>query len=407
MTPIAMNDIFKSLFIFIIIVSILPFYIMHHKLFAPVPPFSSTNNINDNDNNNSRTNTIKTNPRPPNCTSEQLSIMKQQLPSDKCNEKTPPYFQKCSFLKATKCPKATWIDNYYNSIHEHAEKYQKSTSHFNAVYIGCNKGFDAVNAIRMGTANTKYNKKVWGNQMGETHGSVCNQNQVEDYGLNPSWDVLDGTVHCIEPMPPTVERLKLSAEQLGWTESFLVTGGAISKEIGEEYFQVEFDVGAENKGLDSCTRLNATYPDLFKERCIKVPVYSLDAYMNNIVKNGANGDTINLLSIDVEGFDFDVLLGGSETLQKTEYLEFEYNWMGSWANQKLIDAVKMLDNFSFTCYWAGSDMLWRIDESCWLDHFSWHAWSNIACVNRKLAVELTASMEETFINTLKQDITFG
>jgi len=86
--------------------------------------------------------------------------------------------------------------------------------------------------------------------------------------------------------------------------------------------------------------------------------------------------TISLLSIDVEGFDFDVMLGGSKTLTRTEYLEFEYNnWKGSWGNQNLLDAIKMLNGNGFNCYWAGVDRLWRIDESCWLDHYNWHTWS--------------------------------
>ena len=33
----------------------------------------------------------------------------------------------------------------------------------------------------------------------------------------------------------------------------------------------------------------------------------------------------HLLCIDVEGYDFDVMLGANNTLAKTEYLEFEYS----------------------------------------------------------------------------------
>jgi len=37
---------------------------------------------------------------------------------------------------------------------------------------------------------------------------------------------------------------------------------------------------------------------------------------------------INYLSVDVEGWDFEVLLGGKrDALLRVQYLEFEYNWV--------------------------------------------------------------------------------
>ena len=87
-------------------------------------------------------------------------------------------------------------------------------------------------------------------------------------------------------------------------------------------------------------------------------------------------------------------------------MEFEYNWMGSWAKQNLLDAVKMLDGIGFTCYWAGNGKAWRIDESCWLDHFSWHAWSNVACVNRLINAQIAVNMEDTFIKTLREELAY-
>lgn len=142
-----------------------------------------------------------------------------------------------------------------------------------------------------------------------------------------------------------------------------------------------------------------------KKACQKVNMYTLDHYMNNVAKKKA--DTIHLLSIDVEGFDFDVMLGGKETLQRTAYLEFEYNWMGSWKEQKLADAIKYLNQFDFTCYWAGREKLWRLDESCWLDHYEYHTWSNVACVNRKLNTAVAKNMEAVFQQTLMdEDISY-
>ena len=122
--------------------------------------------------------------------------------------------------------------------------------------------------------------------------------------------------------------------------------------------------------------------------------------MENTQKKDAG--TIHFLSIDVEGFDFNVMKGGTRTLARTEYLEFEYHYVGNWAKQSLQDAIKMLDDLGFTCYWAGKDKLWRLDDSCWLDHYNFHTWSNVACVNRKLNRQLAMNMENTFLKTLAE-----
>ena len=114
--------------------------------------------------------------RPPKCTPKQRSQILKQLTPDRCNKAHQPWFQKCSFTLATKCPDTTWIDSHYESIHSNTKKGTApapNSSAFVAVYVGCNKGYDAVNSLRMGTGNSKYNKKAWESKMGETHESVC------------------------------------------------------------------------------------------------------------------------------------------------------------------------------------------------------------------------------------------
>jgi len=244
--------------------------------------------------------------------------------------------------------------------------------------------------------------------MNATHASVCNQNEAFEFQLQEGDDdeeelvTFDGTVHCIEPISITANRLKNSAKNLRWDDKLLVTEAAISKEVGVQYFPKLTVAGVENKGLDECKNLKKSDPDAFKESCDEVPLYSLDHYMENVAEKKDDG-RVHLLSIDVEGYDFDVLLGANHTLTRTEYLEFEYNWMGSWSTQNLIDAVNMLDELGFTCYWAGVGRAWRIDESCWLDHFSWHSWSNVACANRLINAKVAKNMEETFIKTLEEE----
>lgn len=106
------------------------------------------------------------------------------------------------------------------------------------------------------------------------------------------------------------------------------------------------------------------------------------------------------MSIDVEGFDYTVMKGASATLQRTDYLEFEYHAVGDWKVQKLESAVAMLGEVGFVCYWAGINQLWKISETCWMDHYEFHNWSNVACVATKHQPKLAARMEQVFDDTL-------
>ena len=355
-------------------------------------------------------------PPPAACTTEQKSIIMKHLDPTLCHKDQGKAFeQKCSLTQATKCPKQTWITDYYQHKHKNKNHDDHDTaagdSSFVAVYVGCNKGYDAVNTLRMGSGDKRYNKQDWRGQLQETFQSVCAQNEDDlefpihhhDHSSSlrsSSSPIIDATVHCLEPTPRLADRLLSSVKNLGWDNNLLVTQAAISKNNGEMYFpNPKRVVGVENQGLSNCARLLKKGEEYMKKVCVKVNVFTLDHYMENVTTKKATG-MIDLLSIDVEGFDFDVMLGGSNTLSKTKYLEFEYNWMGSWATQNLKDAIKYLDEFGFTCYWAGTDRLWRIDESCWLDHYDFHTWSNVACVNRILQPEVAKNMEDTFLRTL-------
>lgn len=163
--------------------------------------------------------------------------------------------------------------------------------------------------------------------------------------------------------------------------------------------------GVENIGLGSgegCKE-GSKYTTNPQETCEMVKVYSLLELVESKVQ-APESQNINVLSIDVEGFDADVLLGAtSKVLERVEYLEFEYNWMGSWKGQHLYDIIQLLDEqANMVCYWAGRDRLWRITE-CWMSYYDIHAWSNVACANRGLVPDLAAKMEETFQRTLQDD----
>lgn len=184
-------------------------------------------------------------PPPSSCTAEQkLTIAKQLSPSN-CTEGVGflPYRQFCSITKATNCPNPNWLSDYYRQLK------RRKDEEFTAVYVGCNKGFDAVNALRMGTGDAKYSKKEWGVQLQDHHRIVCKQDRKE-FPIS-SYDLpINGHVHCIKPMPTNFNKLATSAKDLGWDDKLLVTQAAMSKENGVTYF-MDALFGIENHGLAS------------------------------------------------------------------------------------------------------------------------------------------------------------
>ncbi|KAL7463144.1 hypothetical protein ACHAXS_003525 [Conticribra weissflogii] len=357
------------------------------------------------------------------CTPDQLSIIETQLPPTDCRKHVnSPWTQRCSFSYATQCPDAMWLDELYQRRHRERRKSETTVGggggSFTAIFVGCNKGMDAVDTMRMGSGNPTFDKAAWRNAMtkgGEISldNSVCNQASLPQFDLSSGAE--DGAavaadeqlpgqftaqVHCIEPMPITAEALSASARTLQWDKrGFVVTHAAIAREDGITPFPSGKSVGKENKGMENCKS------GADGVNCVNVDMYSLDTYVDKFLPKD-DGHIIDFLSIDVEGFDMDVMLGGSSTLKnRVHYLEFEYNWMGPWKNQKLSESIRLLDEeYNFTCYWPGYDgNIWRITD-CWLDYYDLHFWANVACVKRgvKEVEDMAERMEELFQETLEK-----
>jgi FkbM family methyltransferase len=233
----------------------------------------------------------------------------------------------------TNCPESNWIENYYKA--KMGRVISSSEGHsFLGINIGCNKGYDAVKIAQMGTRNSKFDTKAWGEAMsssGISDGGVCGQKfkpGLDSEEGGESKFVLQGEIHCVEPLPSTVRALENSSQVLGLEdEGLVITQAAISSSDGFAFFPNP-EPGNERGSLAWC--------EDSKDECTEVPVYSLDTYVETYVQNQG---PINVLSIDVEGYDFDVMFGAGSVLDRTEYLEFEYHFYVTWANYHLTDAV--------------------------------------------------------------------
>jgi len=345
---------------------------------------------------------------PPSCTNNEITEIRKQL-SDTCPKKLA-WRHECSITNATRCIGATWLTEHYTNLHKdaHGTGYAES---FLGISIGCNKGLDAVETMRMGTSNMKFDKSMWWDVMHEGSTNITEpyceneKNMTHQFHITSDVNAIKrkGEMHCIEAFPLNYNRLKYSAEKLGLEEEgFVVTNSVISLEDGKTAFPTsdnETEVGVESLSMYSCHRKRHK---LARKKCKEVDGFTLDSYVE---KKVTSQGPINILTIDVEGADFDVLLGSKDNaLDRVEYLEFEYNWMGAWSKKNLSDAIELLEDRKFTCYWAGDDRLWRI-SGCWEEKYNIKMWANVACVHHSQQ-SLGDIMENFFQRTLKDGKVF-
>ena len=329
---------------------------------------------------------------PSQCTHTELATIRYQLPPARCTRTANYAWQnRCSFSYATRCPEAVWLEDVYRHAEEDVDVPV-------AIYVGCNKGMDAINTLRMLSANETIDKSAWKERFFQNqtvHPGHCAQESTPQYAIPKARIPNSARVYCIEAMPNSAQRLLETAEWLGYNESLKVTHAAVADHDGSVLFPQHLgtELGMETLGLETCELKTE------RRRCQPVPQYRLDRYRTEFVREPA----IHLLSIDVEGFDFAVLQGGRQTLKDVHYLEFEYSWKGSWRNHSLSEAIQLLREESFVCYWAGrAGNLWRLTD-CWMDHYDLKFWSNVACVNLRRAPVLYSAMEGYFQQTLMAD----
>ena len=338
-------------------------------------------------------------PAASNCSVSEMMILRKHLPAKRCIDFKSPWLNRCSFSYATRCPRSTWFEKYYLE-----EVRQGSGSSFLGVSVGCNKGFDAIDTARLGTLNPVFNKIAFAKGRGV--GNETKQDlRCEKFGMNDQLDlsnispanIRSGEMHCIEGLPKNAKTLRKAVKALGLEDSgFVVSNVAISDVSGKISFPSGEDSveGVENLGIDTCSKNKKG------KNCVEIDVYTLDSYFSKFVSSSG---PVNHLSIDIEGYDATAIQGATEVLGRTEYLEFEYNWVGVWPQHKLSEIIESLNSKDFTCYFIGNGELWRI-TGCWQDHYDIHRWSNVGCANRKLAPRLFEVMEGVFHQTLGTEV---
>lgn len=176
---------------------------------------------------------------------------------------------------------------------------------------------------------------------------------------------------CVEPMRKNIELLEVCMAQMGFIGPVQVIKAAVSSVSGKALFP-DAKMSFEAMGLDS---FDSRFP-----KKTEVNVITLD---DIVQKSGFR--SVDYLSIDTEGNDVRVVLGGMRILaaQRVRYLEFEYHRVGRWAKSDLQDLTDLLDQLGFDCFWTlNSGALSRL-TGCWHDSYYERTWSNVACLHRK------------------------
>jgi hypothetical protein len=328
----------------------------------------------------------------------------------------------------SRCPEALWLkdmlDLDYNNI------VQSSSSHTTRkrlqISVGCNTALDAVGMAHDLSRNPIFNKQSWM----DTLLNVTNHNKIKASCPSATQQTLrtDASllipieVHCIEPIGSTINAIQESLTRLGLDRhGFHAYQYVVSNTTGVIPFP-RGEFGIESMSTQSCGL--CYFPHRKRCRrwitCENVPMLTLDAFAtqhmqwsNNGNNNNNNNDgssssntvdsrTVDVLTIDTEGFDWRVLQGARSIVTRTRYIEFEYH--ARWDAQEFLkDAVDYLEDLGFVCYFAGRQgRLFKLTDGCWVNElYEVRVWSNVACVHRSESAWL-AIMEDYYQKTLPQ-----
>jgi FkbM family methyltransferase len=143
----------------------------------------------------------------------------------------------------------------------------------------------------------------------------------------------NGTVYGFEPVPENFEILvrNLARNQL---TNVVLEQLAIGNEVGRSTIYLE----DHSIGTHSLLKSAHSNP----AQSLSVPVTTLDSYFGNEMP-----EVVNLLKIDVEGYEPNVLMGATSLLGRTEHLLIEYNRVSIEANGGVGAFIELLEGFDY------------------------------------------------------------
>lgn len=281
----------------------------------------------------------------------------------------------------TKCYADPWINDMVVSDPDGQNKV--------FVDVGCNTGIDAV--LFLSRWGVKHDAaQVWSKELSSRVGQgACGENYRFNNFVDSERSLfsrLDWAVHsapsdpivlCVEPMPANVRLLhEVNQAVFGPDSPVEIISAAASDSNGAAFFP-DGGAGKENQILSPSENPGT----------VSVQVTTVDTLLSE-----RNIKTVDILTIDTEGFDPAVVRGAMETLRYrgVRYLTFEVHQdlVGTpWYNTTIFSVIDVLDEEQFDCYWAGNAGSLRLITGCLGakdEDFGVRrvGWSNVACVRR-------------------------
>ena len=348
---------------------------------------------------------------PPQCTSEQLGVLKVQLPGDGCvqSKDRPWVYMDCSFAVATQCGNANphW---FYDFIQQDQQHENGDDSTFRAIIVGCNKGYEAVELLRIASLpsnDSKYDWKAWKKHFMNVDTPIDESEDCPIPGKFPSNTNSDrkrkSQIYCIEGFPKTFSQLEKTKATLGYGDDELDLTNIIidSESLGPLRVYSEDPIGAVSIGYKHW-KMQCRKHD---EKCFDVDTIGIDDWVKTKPGLVEGKPPIHFMSITAEGSDYDILKGAFHNLNRIQYIDFGYNWNWKWGDKSFKNLILRLKEKGFVCYFTGSNGtdLWRITD-CWQEHYEIKFAASVGCVNANIqaAEPLLNRMEGIFLETLKR-----
>lgn len=174
-----------------------------------------------------------------------------------------------------------------------------------------------------------------------------------------------GIVHYFEPNKQFLEKLKPLVKN---REAYFNNFGLSEKNEKLEYYNEQ----------QSFVHRKLTHPDTYINWTKSIfEVRRADEYIR---EKGI--ELIDFLKIDTEGFEFNVLKGFGDQIQKVKIIQFEYGGTYIDSGDKLKDVIEYLARYGFTnfCYLKYEGL---VPLTSFEDHYEY---SNIICMNSKLVL---------------------
>ena len=151
-----------------------------------------------------------------------------------------------------------------------------------------------------------------------------------------------GYIVAFEPLPKAFESLsRLKAKYPNRFE-------AVNVGVGQKEGVLDLFYGEEDSEHASFSEevKKVDYVGVQNKNIMMVPVTTLDTYFeNNLV---SEFDSIDLIKIDTEGFEYEVLMGAKNTISlfKPKLIQIEYNWHQLFRNHSLQKIAELLPDYS-------------------------------------------------------------